>query len=192
MLASRGFLLAGLLVFLLDLGKRGMDAFVLMMKMGPGGPGFESRRGWPSIVAVVLGAAVYLWLCRRATLRRLLLAAVGVTAAAIAAAFASGSGFGGPAGEVRTALGGLAVIPLMDLSLRVVPEGLEACGLSLLLGASSLAAGLGPAAAALLPDLGPPSVFAVFLGVSLLGLIPVLLLPAALVAKGGAPEPREG
>lgn len=189
--SSRSFWISGFLMLLLSLASKGALQHVQLQE------GFweENLRhdfspGWISIVAILLGGLAYLWLCRRYTLRKLLLAAVVLTAAATALPFLVSS-FSIPWGvEGRAILLGFASLPLLDLILRVAPRGLEAFSLALLQVASVAGFTLSPMLHALVfYRLAPVIVLAAYLILSLLALLPVLILPSWLVhAKEGEPD----
>jgi len=194
LISSRSFWASGFLMFLLSLASKGALQYVQLQE---GWKGNNLRHAftpsWISAVTIMLGGLAYLWLCRRYSLRKLLLISVALTTAATALTFLVNSLSMPWVSEGRAVLLGFASIPLMNLTLRVVPRGLEAFGIALLQMASVAGFMLSPLLStfAFHPESASAVVFAGFLILSLAALLPVLILPAWLVhAKEGEPDLR--
>lgn len=180
MIASRAFWLTGLLLFLLAFTSYGVVSHLMAREeafMKVSWFGSRTAQG-----AILLAGLVYLVFCRRCSLRRLLLGAVGSVAAAVALTFAMLESPASWMVEARAALIGISAIPLLDLSLRVVPPGLGVLGLTILEVAKSAGIMLGVALGANL-GLPPAAAAALCLGMLLAGLVAVSRLPRALVEE---------
>ena len=89
----------------------------------------------------LLGAAIYAWLCRRFTLRSLLLAGIALNVASTAIYVRYDSLAAAQAITLVAAVAGtLALLPYYDLAARAIPPGSESFGYSLVLSAQNVAA----------------------------------------------------
>jgi hypothetical protein len=173
------FLIAALLLLLLGIGSSGGKSYLQASRVETS-QNLLAGPDWTSHLIVGLGGLAYVWLCRRVALRWLLLAAFGGTAAATALIFADGALPVPWIVEGRWSLLGLASLPLLDLSLRVVRPGREAFGFAILQGCSLLGIGLSSVILMPLAQFAPaammPALFAAFLPALAL----VFLLPPEL------------
>lgn len=194
--SSRGFWLAGLLLFLLEVAQAGASVYLGSEPWSARPEAGLWSREWEACV-LLLACPLYLWLCRRIALRRQLLIAAGLTTLALAIQVLFGAALGRWSATSATILVGLTAFPLLNLRFRVTPRGLEAFGLCLLFGVARFGREVSYLAWSVvlgyLPTGSRPMVLAAAsLGLSLAALIPVLFLPKAAVdwAEGSPPEPE--
>ncbi|MGH7952623.1 MAG: MFS transporter [Limisphaerales bacterium] len=152
----------------------------------------DAELGWLGLVGygvALLSSGAYAWICRKIPLRASLYGAIFVTGlSALPYLFYTSSMPRAMAIEgAGTFLQYLAYLPLFDLVVRACPKGSEALGYSVLIGVWNLGLMFGTKTGPMLYDHGlnknMNSLIWLNAGVTLAGIIFVVLLPKALVEK---------
>ena len=161
-------------------------------------PGFMGRLQLIGGGGALLGAAVYVWQCRRVPLRTSLIAGIALNTGSTLFYL----GYDGPAAAMAitfaaAVLGAIALLPIYDLAARATPRGSESFGYALLLAVQSLAMfGVSDVVGSALYDrlhVGFKSLVWINAGTTAAVLLFVPFLPRALLAaRDGKPRSPGG